>query len=57
MDINTIDEGKIAVIKTSAQFIIKINNEFFGLYPNTKKSVTKVNVVFKSPLSGGAQYQ
>lgn len=62
MDINTIDDGNIAVIKTSAQFIIKINNEFFGPYPNTKKSVKKVYNVFKSheegnPLSGGAYYQ
>lgn len=48
MDINTTDNGKIAVIKTPDQFILKINNEFFGPYANTKESIMKVYNVFKS---------
>ena len=48
MDINTTDNGKIAVIKTPDQFILKINNEFFGPYANTKESIMKVYNVFST---------
>ena len=47
MDINTIDNGKIALIKTSKEFILKINEEFFGPFPNTKSNVNKVMEAIK----------
>lgn len=48
MDINTSDNGKIAVIKTPTEFILKVNDKFFGPFANTQENVMLVYNTLKS---------
>ena len=42
MDINTLDKGEYAVIKTEKEFILKVGDIFFGPFQNTKDNVRRV---------------
>lgn len=48
MDINSIDNGKFAVIKTSKEFILVIDEEFIGPFPITKEKILLVYKTLKN---------